>query len=282
MSRATRCPACGTVFRVVPDQLKVSDGWVRCGRCAEVFDASQRMLELETAVPRDDGADVAASPADETTAETSDALGESADAIDEPAAAATGRSPAEAATPEPEPELEPTLVAESTPDFVRRAERAARRPRPARRSAVVAATLLAALLGAQVALHYRDAMAATWPAARPVLQAACGVLGCRVDPPRRIDSLHVDSSGLVRLPDSPYYRLSLVLRNKAPTAARMPAIELVLNDLQGHTVVRRVLTAAEFGHAVDELPAGAELALLATLDLGERQVAGYSVELFYP
>ena len=39
MSLATRCTACGTVFRVVQDQLKVSEGWVRCGRCNEVFNA---------------------------------------------------------------------------------------------------------------------------------------------------------------------------------------------------------------------------------------------------
>ena len=40
MSLITRCPACGTMFKVVADQLKVSQGWVRCGQCAEVFDAS--------------------------------------------------------------------------------------------------------------------------------------------------------------------------------------------------------------------------------------------------
>lgn len=40
MSLITRCPACGTMFKVVADQLKVSQGWVRCGHCAEVFDAS--------------------------------------------------------------------------------------------------------------------------------------------------------------------------------------------------------------------------------------------------
>ncbi len=39
MSLITRCPACGTMFKVVTDQLKVSRGWVRCGRCAHVFDA---------------------------------------------------------------------------------------------------------------------------------------------------------------------------------------------------------------------------------------------------
>ncbi|WP_299763436.1 zinc-ribbon domain-containing protein, partial [Ramlibacter sp.] len=29
MSLITSCPACGTMFRVVPDQLKISEGWVR-------------------------------------------------------------------------------------------------------------------------------------------------------------------------------------------------------------------------------------------------------------
>jgi len=45
---ATRCSACGTVFRVVPDQLRVSEGWVRCGRCSQVFNAVEALLDLET------------------------------------------------------------------------------------------------------------------------------------------------------------------------------------------------------------------------------------------
>lgn len=36
------------MFKVVPDQLKISDGWVRCGHCADVFDAT---LYLEAWVP---------------------------------------------------------------------------------------------------------------------------------------------------------------------------------------------------------------------------------------
>ncbi|AMO22218.1 DUF3426 domain-containing protein [Ramlibacter solisilvae] len=45
MSLITRCPACGTMFKVVADQLKVSDGWVRCGHCAEVFDATGNLQD---------------------------------------------------------------------------------------------------------------------------------------------------------------------------------------------------------------------------------------------
>jgi predicted Zn finger-like uncharacterized protein len=51
MSLATRCPSCGTIFRVVQDQLKISEGWVRCGRCTEVFNALDGLFDLERESP---------------------------------------------------------------------------------------------------------------------------------------------------------------------------------------------------------------------------------------
>lgn len=51
MSLATRCPTCGTVFRVVHDQLLVSQGWVRCGRCSGVFNATDDLLDMATGLP---------------------------------------------------------------------------------------------------------------------------------------------------------------------------------------------------------------------------------------
>lgn len=45
MSLITRCPACATTFKVVPDQLRISDGWVRCGQCTEVFDATANLVQ---------------------------------------------------------------------------------------------------------------------------------------------------------------------------------------------------------------------------------------------
>ncbi|MCK9688461.1 DUF3426 domain-containing protein [Scleromatobacter humisilvae] len=48
MSLATRCPACGTIFRVVQDQLKVSEGWVRCGQCHEVFHGIEALFDLDS------------------------------------------------------------------------------------------------------------------------------------------------------------------------------------------------------------------------------------------
>ena len=54
MSLATRCTACGTVFRVVQDQLKASEGWVRCGRCNEVFNALEGLFDLGRDAPPED------------------------------------------------------------------------------------------------------------------------------------------------------------------------------------------------------------------------------------
>lgn len=51
MTLATRCTSCGTAFRVVQDQLKISDGWVRCGRCGAVFNATESLFDLDALTP---------------------------------------------------------------------------------------------------------------------------------------------------------------------------------------------------------------------------------------
>ena len=51
MSQVTRCPHCQTSFKVVADQLRVADGWVRCGQCKQVFDAYESLLEAGDAAP---------------------------------------------------------------------------------------------------------------------------------------------------------------------------------------------------------------------------------------
>ena len=43
MSLTTQCPKCLTIFKVVPDQLRISEGWVRCGHCSDVFNASPHL-----------------------------------------------------------------------------------------------------------------------------------------------------------------------------------------------------------------------------------------------
>jgi predicted Zn finger-like uncharacterized protein len=43
MALAAVCPQCSTRFRVVADQLKLKNGWVRCGSCGFAFNAVERL-----------------------------------------------------------------------------------------------------------------------------------------------------------------------------------------------------------------------------------------------
>lgn len=51
MRLITRCPQCETTFRVIPDQLNLAQGWVRCGRCTRVFEADQHLFEMSPEAP---------------------------------------------------------------------------------------------------------------------------------------------------------------------------------------------------------------------------------------
>jgi predicted Zn finger-like uncharacterized protein len=105
MSLVTTCPACATAFRVVPDQLKVAEGWVRCGECGEVFDARSTLEDTQA------GADAPAAHAASTTEP------------DPPLLPGTGPTPGPAGTesdflqPEPEPEREPEPEPEPEPEI---------------------------------------------------------------------------------------------------------------------------------------------------------------------
>jgi hypothetical protein len=104
-----------------------------------------------------------------------------------------------------------------------------------------------------------------------------------VQAPRVLDAMTVESSGLSRIDGTALYRLQVAVRNRAAWPVAMPSFDLTLTDTRGEIVSRRVLSAADFaGAAPNELGANAEWAAQATLDVGERRVTGYTIDLFYP
>ncbi|MFY9513649.1 MAG: zinc-ribbon and DUF3426 domain-containing protein [Rubrivivax sp.] len=306
MSLAARCPACGTVFRVVQDQLRVSEGWVRCGRCAEVFNAIESLVDLDADVSR-----AAAAPRSRSTERVIEDMerlsryeeSEMADlgplsTFGTPAAPpVTQRRVAPPPPPPPAPaavaaaqemsaEPEDRVFAGATSDapaFVRQAERAARWRRPGVRVALaVTGAIATLLLLAQMAFEYRNVTAARWPLLQPWLLAGCAQLGCRLEPPRQIDALAVESSGLLRIEGTSLYRLSVVLRSRSSLALAVPALDLTLTDSQGGVMARRVITPQELGLQRADLPAAMEFPLQATLNAADRPISGYTIEIFYP
>jgi len=58
-----RCPACGTTFRVHPEQLQARGGRVRCGQCKHAFNALDSRIGEESATTTDQPSAPSESPA---------------------------------------------------------------------------------------------------------------------------------------------------------------------------------------------------------------------------
>ena len=124
MSLVTRCPACSTLFKVVPDQIRIAAGWVRCGQCGEVFDASAQLLPRGTAASAPpaptlhDPGQASASPvaAEPAAPPSPDELAKDATnaRVAAPAPDTAPTSP-ETSTPAPAPETVPTPPEIATP-----------------------------------------------------------------------------------------------------------------------------------------------------------------------
>lgn len=100
MALTTRCPQCGTSFKVVPDQLRVRNGLVRCGACSTVFDGRACLVTAP-------GAPVA------STVPATASLPASAAAVAAPVLAAPEPHPP--AAPLPEPAFTPVSPASPAP-----------------------------------------------------------------------------------------------------------------------------------------------------------------------
>jgi len=310
MSLITRCPACVTLFKVVPDQLRISEGWVRCGQCDEVFDASLHLQSELPAVPvptvdLDLTADFSAQP--EVLMTVPGTLGDGKTDIDYPAiipltqdegttgttevaatdswgvplkdTASLGLSEAIEAGPEPDLGLEAV-------SFLRDAQAAPVSRKPWRRIAglLLAIILLLGLAG-QWLVHDRDRLAAAEPGLKPVLEALCAPLNCVLSPLRRIESIVIDSASFTKIRGNAY-RLNFMVKNTSTMALALPAIELTLTNSSDQAVLRRVFLPAELGANRMALDTGAEWPASAAVALklagNADQVAGYRVLAFYP
>ena len=127
----TRCPDCGTTFRITADALRKANGQVRCGRCARVFNAYnelRRRARRKVAAMREEAAAAGAAeiaPATEVAAQaaeappqatdgTGEATGSVARVIDGPAQADGAPQPADLA-PTVAPTADPAPPASTAP-----------------------------------------------------------------------------------------------------------------------------------------------------------------------
>jgi predicted Zn finger-like uncharacterized protein len=317
----TRCPACGTTFRINAGQLRQRSGRVRCGQCQQAFSALEQLLEEPTP-----GAPVARAPLPDVTDTRDDVIDASPTTIDAvppaptfspaavemPASAAlsvatTGASPT-ALDAQPLPDVAPTpaqsVVIETPPAPI--AATTAKAPAdplldgfsdwpedeataaPIRRWPWLLGSLvlLTALL-IQAAIAFRVELAVLWPPAKPGLLALCRMAGCTVGLPARGELIGIEASDLHPDPNQPgRLSLSATIANRAPFNQEFPHLELTLTDVADKPVARKVFPPASYlPPAIDRaagMPASGEVAVNLVLDIGELSANGYRLYLFYP
>lgn len=183
------------------------------------------------------------------------------------------------------------------PDFLRhtREREQARAPGPkvsvpgSRRTWLRAAAVVLGLgMLVQGVYLARSQIAGSMPVLRPVLEAACAPFGCEVPPWRDLDALRIDSSQLQKQDEATdVYLLAVTLRNQGRATTALPAIELVMTDLQDQLLLRRVLQPGEYlepaqrGFAATGLRAGSELPVRVRFRT-QQAAANYRVLIFYP
>lgn len=320
MNLIARCPACQTSYRVVPDQLRISDGWVRCGQCGEIFDASQQLTEAaaEQAVAEELG------PAGESVQEhlsfsdqfqpdgpqsallapseikqQSSSMPISGSSVRQQALNALSASepswasaallvkPSSESQPDAEDAPEPvSLPSVATVSFMRAPDNSmdsVRVGRPVFWWALGVLLLFSLLL--QGVYRERDQLAASYPAVKSALVLICETLTCRISPLQHIDELAIDAATFYQVGQDSF-ELRFVVKNKSRFEIALPAIELTLTDLADQPVMRRVFTPADLGVAVQTVASAGEWSATAYLrmqaDATDARPQGYRLLIFYP
>jgi len=276
----TRCPGCKTIFRVTEQQLAMRTGQVRCGHCHTVFDGVAALVSLAPRVREEFPVDEFALGPPTVTLRSAQALQPAIDEADVRAAAAD-REERDAEKAE--------ATADPAIDYSSRfawQEKQERRRVPTWLLAL-AIPLLLALLAGQALFHFRNAIAAHWPATKPTLVKMCALSRCEVRPLADISGLSIEASDLQA---DPAHRglliLSSTIRNRMGYPLAYPYLELTLSDTQDQVVVRRAFAPDEYLTATADTRSGiagnAEIAVKLFIDASATSQAGYQVYLFYP
>jgi predicted Zn finger-like uncharacterized protein len=270
MKMSTRCPACGTAFRLYPEQLVARDGQVRCGRCSAIFDARSTLVTEDEPEPLPADAPLQAPGPAAAPPPRSEELAQGEPMVSQRVA------------PSEHAELEISMSDDDSDfEFGLQARR---------RSRIVAAlwglgvAVMAVVLGGQAAYAYRGELVLAFPESRPWIAAACARLGCTIPLPRHADLISIESSELAAERAAPgVLTLSAALRNRAGFA--FPHLELTLTDAADRPLVRRVLAPAEYlGARIDPasaFAAGAEQPVRLHIDADGLNASGYRVFLFH-
>ena len=305
VSAVTQCPHCSAKFRVRPEQVKLHAGLVRCGACRGIFDAVEHLIEgilppmppmheaVEGASPQTIIQGMPAMTAERDDRAVNEASAKEVKVVNDAPASAKTANDDLSANADPVVrnfDAEAQSVTADKPlhdlnDYRWRAPTQVE-SRGARWVYAVASLVAALLLLGQGAYFFRDELVSRLPQAAPFVAMACEEIGCRVEPPKRAESLGFVGADLAVDPAHKGLLIfTTTLRNTGARTVAFPHLVLSLDGLGGELVVRRVFSPTEFAPATANLAhgldGGAEVEIKLYLDASQVNIVGFKVDHAY-
>lgn len=294
MNRFVRCPGCEAIYKVVPDQLKIGKGWLRCGQCRLAFDSTGLVLAWpENTFPTTDvpsnGVVVERLVIDELLKQEDQST--KAEPVSDTLQLTTTVGSFEAALttfkplPMPLPSVQATnlevsdAIAPFADTNLAQKEPAIRNSRWGAQKKLISVAFLLGLLFQWLWIE-RQTLASSEPLAAKAMQVACQKLGCNVLPLQVINGIVIESSSLLKQENG--FQLNWSLRNSALQMLELPALELTLLNAEDKALVRRTLFVAEIGGPALLAPGEGWKGQLNISPQGELTPTGYRLLNFYP
>lgn len=304
----TRCPQCETAFSFETAQLRLAQGWVRCGRCACLFEADKHLFERTKHTPTPPSAGLSAAqvaqshlprePLTEMTALRDDlsAIHQTLDELSELQSHAPGDHSVERSELEKmralsmqinssglhgigSPEL---TLSEPHRDSAEPAQQRSE-PRASDWIYTLFITVMVMCLLLQLLWAKREVIAAFSEQTHALVQSLCDAMGEPLDWPQEPQSLKIESSSLKSVGPVDYH-LKLRLRNEQDYGVKTPALELSVLDAAEEVLVRKIFTREQLSLQAAVF-ADKDLVIAFELQLDDaiaRRVAGYKIDFFYP
>jgi predicted Zn finger-like uncharacterized protein len=155
----------------------------------------------------------------------------------------------------------------------------------------LAAVLALLAISLQAIYVYRNDLAITAPALRPLLERACLSIGCEVQYPKHAERLSIQASSLQQEArnqegsDVSRFKLRFTLQNRFDKPQSWPHLLVLLTDASGTVVVRKVVPPVDYvpRQLIDTpFKSQQEANFVVDLQVKGLTISGFEIDKFYP
>jgi|TARA_B110000208_G_C11801092_1_gene442467 predicted Zn finger-like uncharacterized protein len=288
MSYITSCPQCDTQFLLNDELIAAYGGKVQCGSCEHVFNASDRLTEVDDDVSSADEYKVAieTTPAENTPPVNRLPPVETAPLDTDPDLTASKETLIDYIIGQPAATVNPTAEKEAAPEAVLNLDGVNKKPRQhSFLSILISLLLLLVFIGLSV-YFLRGKIASEYPQLKPALERICKKLNCTIDLPKNLGLISIGNSDMQEDDDyQAVINLSSSLQNNATYSQAYPNIELTLTDSDDTPVIKKLIKPKDYLVSKKKLAQGLaphEIAnIKIALRVDEASVASYRILLLY-